>query len=55
MSNDKLRDREPAEVIFSPGERPTDRKLEGMMTQVQEGLSYLENTLGDMFGKHIVS
>lgn len=53
MSNDKLRDLTPAEVTFNPGERPSDEKLEGMMLQVQTGLEYLENSIGDMFGESL--
>jgi len=51
--DDKLRDLTPVEVTFAPGERPTDAKLEGMMNQVQNGLKYLEGTVGDAFGESL--
>lgn len=53
MSNDKIRDLTPVDVSFSPGERPTDVKLEGMMRQVQEGLEYIENLFGDAYGESL--
>ena len=50
MADDKLRELTPIAIDFVPGERPTDEKLEGMMTQVSEGMDFLEGTLGDLFG-----
>ena len=50
MADDKLRELTPIPIDFVPGERPTDEKLEGMMKQVEEGMDFLEATLGDLFG-----
>jgi len=53
MSQDKLRDLTPVDVNYSPGERPTDEKLEGGETQTREALEYLEATIGDAFGESL--
>jgi len=53
MANDKLRDLTPVDVNYSPGERPTDEKLEGGETQTREALEYLEATIGDAFGESL--
>ena len=50
MADDKLRELTPIPIDFVPGERPTDEKLEGMMTQVEEGMNFIEASFGDLFG-----
>lgn len=50
MANDRLRELTPIPVDFYSGERPTDEKLEGMMTQVDDAFDQVENILGDLFG-----
>ena len=49
--NDKLKDLTPSSVTFAPGESPTAEKLQGMMSQVEAGLAYLENIIGDVAGE----
>ena len=51
MLDDKLKDLTPLSVYFSQGEAPTAEKLEGMMKQIEEGVEYLENTVGDSFNR----
>ena len=48
--SDKLRELTPVSIDFYSGERPTDEKLEGMMTQVDTAFDQLEDALGDLFG-----
>lgn len=48
--NDKLQNLAPTSVSFVPGERPTDIKLTGMMTEIYDSLDYLEYSLGDLYG-----
>ncbi|MDD3412420.1 MAG: hypothetical protein PHY47_00305 [Lachnospiraceae bacterium] len=51
IKDNKLKDLTPLNVDFLAGESPTSEKLEGMMTQVQKGLEYIENMFGDAFGE----
>jgi hypothetical protein len=49
MADDRLNELTPVPIDFVPGERPTDEKLEGMMTQVETGMDFLELSLGDLY------
>lgn len=49
-TTDKLRELTPVSIDFVSGERPTDEKLEGMMTQVDDAFDQVENIMGDLFG-----
>jgi len=53
MPNDKLVDLTPVDVTFFPGERPTDIKLEGMMSQAEQAIESVESAIGDAFGESL--
>lgn len=55
MNDDKLKDLIPLSVTFFQGESPTAEKLEGMMTQVETALEYMERTQGDAFNRTVYS
>ena len=55
IRNDKLKDLIPLTVSFFPGESPTAEKLEGMMSQVEVGIQFLEETIGDFHNRTVYS
>lgn len=51
MADDRLNELTPVPINFTPGERPTDEKLKGMMKQVETGFDFVELSFGDLYNE----